>query len=215
MELPEDIETQHNFQRVDESNDTLFYEVPRLVIHVDQNASNALAEYFRDYLPKNGIILDLMSSFSSHLPNCSGFSLVCGLGLNKVEMEKNPQLSSCIVHDLNTTPILPFAENVFDSCLLSFSVQYLIKPVSLITDIGRILKPAGFCHIAFSNRMFPSKAVAIWQAASDLERANLITRYFDQSKIFDAPKTEQLVKQGSGYDPLYVVRATRKIVRPC
>ena len=215
MDLPEDIETQHNFQRVDESNDTLFYEVPRLVIHVDQNASNALAEYFRDYLPKNGIILDLMSSFSSHLPNCSGFSLVCGLGLNKVEMEKNPQLSTCIVHDLNTTPILPFAENVFDSCLLSFSVQYLIKPVSLITDIGRTLKPAGFCHIAFSNRMFPSKAVAIWQAASDLERADLITRYFDQSKIFDTPKTEQLVKQGSGYDPLYVVRATRKIVQPC
>ena len=111
MDLPEDIETQHNFQRVDESNDTLFYEVPRLVIHVDQNASNALAEYFRDYLPKNGIILDLMSSFSSHLPNCSGFSLVCGLGLNEVELKNNTQLTTRLIHDINANPILPFKKN--------------------------------------------------------------------------------------------------------
>jgi len=211
--LPLDLNAQHNFQRVDESKDTLFYETPRLVIHVDINASNTLADYFKEHLPKNGIILDLMSSFSSHLPNCSKFSLVCGLGLNEIELKKNPQLTTYLINDVNSTAILPFKENVFDSCVISFSIQYLTKPVSLIADIGRILKPGGFCHIAFSNRVFPSKAVAIWQAASDLERADLITRYFVHSKVFDTPRIEQLIRLDDGYDPLYVVRAIRKTGR--
>ena len=213
MVLPLDLNAQDNFQRVDESKDTLFYETPRLVIHVDINASSTLANYFKEHLPKNGIILDLMSSFSSHLPNSSRFSLVCGLGLNQIELKKNPQLTTHLINDINTTPILPFRDNVFDSCIISFSIQYLIKPVSLIAEIGRILKPSGFCHIAFSNRVFPSKAVAIWQAASDPERADLITRYFIHSKIFDTPGIEQLVSLDDGYDPLYVVRAIRKTVR--
>ena len=214
MPLPENLNSQGNFQRIDESNDSLFYKVPRLVIHVDQNTSNALTDYFKNNLKQHGVILDLMSSFSSHLPSYLDFSLVCGLGLNEMEMKKNPQLTNCLIHDINTTPTLPFAEKVFDNCLVSFSIQYSIKPISLIADIGRILKPGGSCHIAFSNRMFPSKAVAIWRVASDQERLELISHYFEQSDVFNTPRTEQLVKQGEGYDPLYVVKAVRKTIRP-
>ena len=214
MALPENLGFRDNFHRVDEARDTLFYKVPRLVIHVDQNVSNALTDYFKNNLPQNSKILDLMSSFSSHLPSYLDYSLVCGLGLNEVEMKKNPRLTTCLIHDINTSPTLPFAENVFDNCLVSFSIQYSIKPISLIADIGRILKPGGSCHIAFSNRMFPSKAVAIWRVASDQERLELISHYFEQSDVFNTPRTEQLVKQGKGYDPLYVVKAVRKTVRP-
>ena len=184
--------------------------MPRLLIHVDEHASNTLANYFKKHLPKDSIILDLMSSFSSHLPDNLNFDLVCGLGLNEVELKYNHKLNTSLIHDINLTPNLPFNDKVFDSCLISFSIQYLVNPVSLITDIGRILRPRAMCHVAFSNRMFPTKAVAIWQAISDIERVDLIKSYFKQCKMFDAPKTDLLVKAGQGYDPLFVVRARRK-----
>lgn len=186
--------------------------MPRLVIHVDKHASLTLADYFKKHLPKDGTVLDLMSSFRSHLPNNANLKFVYGLGLNKVEMQNNLQLSAFLIHDLNMAPNLPFRDNVFDSCLISFSIQYLVKPVFLMVEVGRILRPSGMCHIAFSNRMFATKAVAIWQAVSNLERGKLIESYFDQSKMFDEPRTYQLVEPGYGYDPLFVVRATRNKV---
>ena len=69
------------------SDDRLFYEMPRLVIHVDENASAELAKYFRSRLPGDGVILDIMSSYRSHLPDDTNFPAVIGLGMNAVELD--------------------------------------------------------------------------------------------------------------------------------
>src|SRR5689334_21295515 len=56
------------FARLDDSEDELFYEPPRLVLHIDDGAVAALTELYRSVLPVGGVLLDLMSSWVSHLP---------------------------------------------------------------------------------------------------------------------------------------------------
>ena len=199
-----------NFKRLDESDDSLFYEEPRLLIHVDEHASTTLATYFEEWLPEKGIVLDLMSSYCSHLPKYVAYKSVVGLGMNEVELKENPHLTECLVHDLNIEPPLPFDDNHFDACLISFSIQYLLKPFEVISEIARILRPRGVCHVAYSNRTFPTKAVAIWLTATDPQRATLIKHYFDESMMYDPTEIDWLVASGKGFDPLCVVRAARK-----
>lgn len=200
----------NDFGRIDEADDGLFYSVPRLVSHVDENASAALTTYFQKSLPMDGDIIDLMSSFCSHLPKHRFYKSVVGLGMNQVELQHNSCLTDRLTHDLNKQPKLPYQDNQFDACLISFSIQYLVKPVVLMADVGRILRPGSMCHVAFSNRTFPTKAVAVWQTASDLQKAELISYYFAESKMFDVPEMKQLVAPDKGFDPLYVVRARCK-----
>ena len=163
-----------SFRRKDDSDDARFYEMPRLLIHVDEPASRALAAYFKDRLPADGDILDLMSAYRSHLPEELPLNSVTGLGMNKEELSKNTELASHVVHNLNQNPEMPFDDKQFDACTLSFSFQYLTQPVSGLRDLARLLKPGGACHIAFSNRLFPAKAVFCWQTATDFQRAKLV-----------------------------------------
>ena len=85
----------------------------------------------------------------------------------------------------------------------------MTQPVAVLINIDRLLKPGGACHIAFSNRLFPTKAVFCWQAATDHQRAELVALCFDGSGFFEAPEADQVVAP-CGCDPLYVVRAQRK-----
>jgi hypothetical protein len=197
------------FARQDASADTLFYEMPRLVIHVDEHASAVLSEWYSARLPKNGVILDLMSAWRSHLPDDRRYAFVVGQGMNVVELNENPILNAGVIQDLNKLPSLPFKDCVFDGCILSFSMQYLIQPVKILAEIARVLKPGAAFHTAYSNRLFPTKAVAIWQACSDAERAQLIGAYMSEAGGFADLRVERLVDGASGYDPLYVVSGTR------
>ena len=205
-----DLTSPSNYRRLDEADDEHFYSVPRLVIHVDENAACALTSYFEKSLPVDGDIIDLMSSFRSHLPKDSNYNSVVGLGMNQEELRNNYSLTDFVTQDLNKLPKLPYLDNQFDACLVSFSIQYLVHPVDFMADVGRILRLGSMCHVAFSNRMFPAKAIAVWQTASDLEKAELIAHYFDASKMFGVPEMEQLVAPDKDYDPLYVVRAKCK-----
>src|SRR6478672_4880721 len=56
------------FDRIDEEDDAAFYEEPRLVYHIDDHAVAALTGFYRALLPAGGVLLDLMSSWVSHLP---------------------------------------------------------------------------------------------------------------------------------------------------
>ena len=56
------------FRRMDESPDAEFYEMPRLVTHIDDAAIAAVTELYREHVPPGGAVLDLMSSWVSHLP---------------------------------------------------------------------------------------------------------------------------------------------------
>lgn len=198
-----------HFARVDPTDDALFYEAPRLVKHIDEPACIALAQFFASMLPRGGRILDLMSSYASHLPADVPFGAVIGLGLNAVELARNTQLSAAIVHDLNRLPAVPFADQAFDACLISVSVQYLTQPVEVFAHISRVLRPGAPFIVSFSNRMFPTKAVAVWRALSDEDHAQLIAHYFNQSGGFEAPRFADLSPRPGMSDPLFVVVANR------
>jgi SAM-dependent methyltransferase len=197
------------FQRQDENADTHFYDMPRLVIHVDEHASATLAKWLEENLPPEGDILDLMSAWRSHLPEPNSYRTVVGLGMNTVELNENPALTAAVIQDLNAHPALPFKDNAFDACVISFSLQYLTQPVAVMAEIARVLRPGAKLHVAYSNRLFPTKAVAIWQACSDAERAQLIAEYARQAGGLTDMRAERLVDPMSGYDPLYVVSAAK------
>lgn len=199
----------HYFERMDGEPDTKFYQEPRLVIHVDEHASAALAAWFAHALPAGGDILDIMSAWRSHLPADARYASVIGQGMNTTELSENPALSAGIVQDLNALPTLPFKDASFDAVLISFSVQYLIHPVDVTREIVRVLRPCGKLHVAYSNRLFPTKAVAVWQACSETERAHLIVAYMRQAGGFAAFEVDRLVDAASGCDPLVVVSATK------
>ena len=116
------------FQRMDESDDRLFYAEPRLVAHIDDRAIAAIRSYLSQTLPEGGVILDLMSSWLSHLPTDFHAARVVGLGLNDVEMRENAQLDDHVVHDLNRDPRLPFQDATFHAAIVTVSIQYMTAP---------------------------------------------------------------------------------------
>ena len=186
----------------------MFYAAPRLVVHIDQFAIKAIGEYLSGVLPSGGVILDLMSSWRSHLPEGQPRGKVVGLGLNAVEMRENPQLDESLVHDLNANPTLPFRDDTLDAAILTVSVQYMTRPEQVFREVARALKPGARFHVIFSNRMFPTKATAIWKALSDEDRGRLVGAYFRRSGGWEEPEARDISPRIEIYcDPVYVVSA--------
>src|SRR5262245_39354737 len=121
--------TPEMFERMDDSDDALFYTSPRKVVHIDDGAIAAAGQAIAATLPANGVLLDLMSSWRSHFP--SGFvkQQLIGLGLNAEEMADNPDLDQYVIHDLNANPQLPFADETFDGAVVTVSIQYMTRPL--------------------------------------------------------------------------------------
>lgn len=196
------------FARVDESDDAAFYTVPRLVVHIDDAAIATTTALFRDYLPADGDILDLMSSWRSHLPGDMHFNRVVGLGMNEVELRENQQLSEYSVRNLNVNPALPFGDATFDACVLTVSVQYLIHPVDVYAEVGRVLRLGAPFITVFSNRLFPTKAVAAWRSLDDRGHAQLVSAYYQLSGMFAQIEFEDRSPSRCD-DPLYAVIGRR------
>ena len=148
-----------------------------------------------------------MSSWVSHLPADVTYGGVTGLGMNKPELEANPVLTRRTLHDLNQDPVLPYDTDEFDGAIISVSVQYLTRPVEVFAEVGRVLKPGAPFAITFSNRMFPTKAVRIWQLFGDEQRANLVALYFELSKAFAKARAFDLSPAPFRSDPVYAVVA--------
>src|SRR5580658_10500787 len=92
------------FDRQDEDDDAGFYAQPRFVVHIDAPTIAALTQAYRELLPPGAAILDLMSSWVSHLPDEMRFAQVAGLGMNALELERNARLTQHVVQDLNRQP---------------------------------------------------------------------------------------------------------------
>lgn len=202
------------FRRQDESDDSLFYAAPRLVVHIDYEAIGAISHYFSEALPQNGVILDLMSSWRSHMPPDLPIDRLIGIGLNAIELAENPQLDERIVHDINADPALPVEASSLDAAVVSVSIQYMVKPVEIFAAVNRALKPGAAFHVIYSNRMFPTKAIAVWQTLDDRRRAQLIASYFqnsaDDSGGWEDIRAYNITPQLPHYsDPVYVVAATK------
>jgi len=165
------------FRRYDDSLDAEFYVAPRLVTHIDGDAIAAVTQLYRELFPPGGAILDLMGSWVSHLPPEVEYRRVVGLGMNDEELAANPRLHRWLVHDLNQQPQLPFADGEFDGACICVSIQYLTHPVLVLQELGRVLQPGAPLAITFSNRCFPTKAVAIWQALDDQGHQALVQQY--------------------------------------
>ena len=165
------------FTKIDGDEDELFYEEPRLVYHIDDTTVAALTEFYRSVLPAGGVLFDLMSSWVSHLPPEIQYALVIGQGMNAAELAANPRLSQWFVQNLNRNPSLPLADASVDAAMICVSVQYLEQPVAVLREVARVLRPGGPVVISFSNRCFPTKAVAIWHRLDDDGHAALVERY--------------------------------------
>ena len=201
---------QEHFARIDESADRLFYSFPRKVVHIDDAAITAVQQLFREVLPAHGVVLDLMSSWRSHWPEGFPKQRLVGLGLNAEEMEDNPDLDTYVVHDVNADPYLPFEADTFDAVVLTVSIQYLIKPIEVFREVNRILKPGGPFAVIFSNRMFPTKAVAIWRGLDDRQHVDLVGAYFQHAGKFEGLAAQDRTPPAvEDTDPVYVVFARK------
>jgi SAM-dependent methyltransferase len=207
--------------KLDPSDDTQFYDVPRFVTHVDDAFIQRLTELYRQRLQPNSRILDLMGSWVSHLPEEMAFEHVEGHGLNAEELARNPRLNHYFVQNLNKNQLLPLEEQSFDAVVSCVSVQYLQQPEAVFAEIYRVLKPNGIAIISFSNRMFYQKAIAAWRDGGDADRLSLVKSYFMAVHRFSTPEVialkpslpnsvMQLFGMGGG-DPFYAVIAQRML----
>ena len=195
------------YRRYDEAPDEAFYEQPRLVTHIDDAAIAAVTQLYRERFPPDGAVLDLMSSWVSHLPPEVEYRRVAGLGMNRAELDANPRLTERVVQNLNDEPRLPYGDQEFDAAGCCVSVQYLTRPVAVFREVARVLRPGASFAVTFSNRCFPTKAVAAWQALDDAGHVALVRRYFDDAGGWGAVRAERRTR-GRG-DPLYVVVGVR------
>jgi SAM-dependent methyltransferase len=190
------------FDKADSSPDAEFYEYPRFVTHIDDGAIAAVTQAYRERLVPGGAVLDLMSSWVSHLPEEIAYASVVGHGMNAEELAANPRLSRWFVQDLNIDPILPFGDGAFDGACLCVSVQYLQRPVDVFREVGRVLRPGAPLVVSFSNRCFPTKAVAIWQSLSGPDQQRLVGAYMQAAGFSNVTGQAVTPRQG---DPLWVV----------
>ena len=198
------------FEKADPTPDPLFYRQPRLVTHIDDAAIAAVTGLYRNVLPAGGAILDLMSSWISHLPPDIEYSHVVGHGMNEAELAANEALDEFFVQDLNANPILPLPAGRFDGACLCVSVQYLQQPVTVLKEVARVLRPDAPIVITFSNRCFPTKAVAIWQALEGAEQQTLVSMYLDRAGFERIQTGEVLPPKG---DPFWsVIGRTPRVV---
>lgn len=200
------------FRRVDEADDELFYQFPRLVTHIDDGAIAKVGAIYASLLPTGGEILDLMASWRSHIPASVGPKRLVGLGLNQAEMADNPALTEIVVHNLNREPRLPFADESFDGVVMTVSVQYLTQPIETFAEVGRILRPNAPFIVTFSNRMFPTKAIALWQQAGEAQRATVVETYFARSGAFDnVEMIDRSRSEGAPSDPIWAVTGRKRV----
>jgi SAM-dependent methyltransferase len=192
------------FQRADETRDDLFYRQPRLVTHIDDNAIAGVTTLYRQFLPEDGRILDLMSSWISHLPADVTYREIVGHGMNTQELSANPRLDQWFIQNLNETPQLPLEEDSFDGAAICVSIQYLTNPAAVMADLARILNTGAPLIVTFSHRCFPTKAVAVWQSISSEGHGQLVKMYLAAGGFEDLALFE-VVPPSPGGDPLYGV----------
>jgi SAM-dependent methyltransferase len=193
------------FGRYDETPDEEFYRLPRFVTHIDNSAIAAVTQLYREFFPPGGEILDLMSSWISHLPPEIEYRRVVGLGMNEAELRRNERLDSYVVQNLNTDTHLPFGDAEFDGAGICVSIDYLTRPVEVLREVGRVLKVGAPVVITFSNRCFPAKTVVIWHQLDDQGHVRLVERYLHEagnwSGVHRLDRSPRLLFS----DPLYAV----------
>lgn len=209
------------YKRTDEKDDSLFYKTPRMVQHLDDTAIDQVKSLYSSLLSPGTRVLDLMSSWTSHLPDSHDSCQVTGLGLNHEELKANRLLDKTLVHDLNRDPVLPFENNSFDAVICTASIEYLTRPLDVLSEIARVTSPGGVFITTFSDRWFPGKEIEPWADLHPFERLGMILDYYLRVKKFEDMHTESIlglprplndkhIVQTRTSDPVYAVWGTVK-----
>jgi SAM-dependent methyltransferase len=189
------------FSRADESPDDVFYVPDRFVTHIDDRAIAAVGALYRE-LGLTGSVLDIMSSWISHFldrPN----ELVA-MGMNQRELARNEMTHEVLVQDLNVDQRLPFDDGRFDAVTCCVSVDYLTRPIDVLLEASRVLKPGGIVVCTFSNRCFPTKAIRGWLSLDENARCELVAQYLKLAGFTDVTIALRTPPNTYG-DPLYAV----------
>jgi SAM-dependent methyltransferase len=208
------------FARADENEDGVFYDRPRLVNHIDDAAIGVVSEIYGRLISPGAEVLDLMGSWTSHLPEALTLKSLAVLGMNLDEMNTNPRASTRVVHDLNLQPVLPFDAERFDAVICSVSVEYLVRPFEVFDEVARVLKPEGRFILSFSNRWFPPKVIRVWPELHEFERMGMVLEYFLKSGKYrnletysmrglPRPQNDKYFGQIAYADPVYAVWGQR------
>ena len=197
------------FDRIDDTDDAHFYAPPRLVTHIDDAAIAGLRAFYGEIIAPGSTVLDLMSSWVSHLPPGLALGEVIGHGMNDRELAANPRLTRHFVQNLNRETALPLDAVSFDAALCCVSVQYLQRPVDVFTEVRRVLRPGGHFIVSYSNRCFPTKAVAVWRTLDLQGHAALIHRYLSLAGFTGI--AAHVLANGMDGDPLIVVTGAKPI----
>lgn len=192
------------FRRQDEEPDEFFYAVPRPDSHLDAEADAVVTRWYDDRLPTDGPVLDLFAGARSHLPERCRDAV--GVGLDRAALARNAQLREHFVRDLNRVPTLPFADASLAAAVCTASVQYVTRPIDLLREVGRALRPGAPFLIVFGSRMFPTKAVLCWRASDDEAHLRLVRGYLAAAGGFAPPELHGHRPEGG--EPLYLI-ATR------
>ena len=214
------------FSRLDETDDALFYARERCVYHMDARARQTLQRVIETLcVEAEPVILDLMASWHSHIPDTLQPAELVGLGLGETELEQNERLDRYLLHDLNQQPVLPLGDASFDVVLNTASVDYLTRPFEVFAEVARVLKPGGLFLVTFTNRLFSEKAVKLWREADETTRQLIIHEYFRSvpdfgpMKLFCSrgkprPKDDTYAGLGIPSDPIWAIYAERKGASP-
>jgi hypothetical protein len=75
----------------------------------------------------------------------------------------------------------------------------------VLREIGRVLKAGSPIIITFSNRCFPTKAVAVWHQLDDRGHMKLVERYLQEARTFRNIRSLDRSPGRLFSDPLYAV----------
>ena len=159
----------------DISDDEIFYQQPRFVHHLSDSFRNRLTSLYSEYLLNHHIILDLMSSWVSHLPSNISYKKVIGHGMNEAELSSNEILDSFFVQNLNKKQNMPIEDSSVDVGLIVAGWQYLQYPEKVSLELSRVIKSDSLLIISFTNRAFWTKAPNIWTYSSEEKRIEYVT----------------------------------------
>jgi hypothetical protein len=213
---------------LDTNPDTSFYNVPRFVAHIDDNAIALLRQYYASVLPTKGRILDFCSSWVSHYPEelgekvKSGELEVLGLGMNSQELRANPLFGGhperwavLDLNDPNAQLTLPGTNSgdregagegrLLDASTCAVSIDYITRPVAVLSAIRSLTRINGTVHLAVSDRCFPMKVVGRWLRVGERERLQMVGDYLWWGGWREV-EIVGLCDGVGGDDPLWVVR---------
>ena len=205
-----EILTHQQRQKPDETDDSLFYDAPKFVYHLDSNFRKNLTDLYEKEIVNNSYILDLMSSWDSYLPKNIKYKKIIGHGLNKEELKKNKAFDEYWIQNFNINQEIPLEDETIDFCLMVAAWQYLQYPEKITEEVSRILNQNGKFIISFSNRAFWHKAPNIWTYSSETERIEYVSNILVKNGFCEPRIIKKFTQENSllpflNRDPFYCV----------